>query len=132
MVRVDQFEMVWNSDLDAMLLQPPVSDVFFNQPTISVIPLDDHTAELTDLETDQPGHGAGRATMNAILMLADELGVTLEIESMYDENVEGGLGPDELEHWYRRLGFTDIPNRDPDREDYECDRYLVRQPRSGN
>ena len=89
-----------------------------------------------DVTADADGHLLSHAQVlrNVVeqAVLADELGVTLEIESMYDENVEGGLGPDELEHWYRRLGFTDIPNRDPDREDYECDRYLVRQPRSGN
>ena len=102
---------------------------------VTVIPLNDHTAEITDLLSVAPGNGSGRKTMKAILALADELQITLEAWPVYDEEIDG-LSQDALEAWYTRLGFRCIPNRDsetsdPNSDDYlEIDRYLVRLPKA--
>ena len=95
---------------------------------VKIIPLDPTTAEVTDLLASEPGIGQGKVTMRAVLALADELGVTLEAEPVYDEDVEGGLDQMDLEDWYVRLGFKPIPNRDENDEHTEMDRYLVRAP----
>jgi GNAT superfamily N-acetyltransferase len=94
---------------------------------VTVHPLDGYTAEVTDLEATERGQGQGRVTMRAIIEIADELGVTLELWPVIDDAVEDGLDADVLRRWYKRLGFALIPNRDPD-DDMEFDRYLVRTP----
>jgi hypothetical protein len=77
--------------------------------SINAYVIDPDTVELTDLEATECGKGHGRATMQAVLSLADELSITLELWSVYDDAVEDGLTPGDLEY----------------------DRYLVRQPRKG-
>lgn len=92
--------------------------------------LSNTAVEATDLEAPNPGNGQGRMTMKAILDAADRHGVTVEVWPVWDGDVEGGLHQDQLREWYLRLGFERIPNRDPDDDVFEYDRYLVRKPRS--
>ncbi len=98
---------------------------------VSIYPKDSNTAEVTDLEARVIGQGQGRATMQAVIALADELGVTLELWPVSDDQFDG-LDQEQLYAWYDRLGFRSIPNREQgERPDFETDRYLVRQPKIG-
>lgn len=93
----------------------------------SIVPIDATTVEINDLKAPSPGHGQGRVTMRGLLALADELGVTIEVWPVWDEDVDGALYQTDLEDWYGRLGFRYQTNRD-ETTDGETDRYMVRSP----
>ena len=84
--------------------------------------LRDHdTVEVRNIVAPNPGNGEGRATMKAVIEEADDLGVTLELWPMWDEDIEGALYQTDLENWYLRLGFN-VPARTADAA------YFIRMP----
>ena len=66
-----------------------------------------NVVEIATLESPRGGQGSGRATMAAVLAMADELKVTLCLWPVPDYDIEGSLGGDDLIAWYQRLGFTE-------------------------